>query len=368
MSDRIQVGINGRVLVKPSPGGVGRYTHRLLAELTAGSVDKYECLPVAIGAEDVLNLPDGVKTEGVVPAHSGPRAHLWEQLTLPRILASEEYDVFHTPAGNPPVLSQTPLVTTIHDISPITHPEWFTKSYAALYRILTPLAVRVSDRIITVSKSARNELIDIYPTAANKTTVIYNGVEGRDTVDSEPVDSLETGQFLLFVGSVNPRKNLSGLLHAYHHYRQRTSDPYPLVLVGPDNDVFASTDLPAVDGVHRLGFMSESQLTWLYDSAAVFLFPSLHEGFGLPILEAMSVGTPVVTSDRGAMAEVAGNAAHLVDPTDPTAIADGIEDVLEDIEYQYTLSQRGRDRASEFTWSQTAHQTAELFRDVADDA
>jgi glycosyltransferase involved in cell wall biosynthesis len=284
------------------------------------------------------------------------------------VLAGEEYNVFHTPAGNPPVLSGTPLVTTIHDISPITHPEWFTNSYAALYRILTPLAVRVSDRITTVSKFARDEIVDRYPAAAGKTTVIYNGVEPRDPADGEPVESLESGEFLLFVGSVNPRKNLSGLLHAYRRYRRKTSNPYPLVLVGPDNDVFASTDLPAVDGVQRLGFVSEPQLTWLYDAAAVFVFPSLYEGFGLPILEAMSVGTSVVTSDRGAMAEVAGNAAHLVDPTDPAAIADGIEYVLEDTEYQHTLGQRGRDRASEFTWSQTADQTAELYRDVADDA
>ena len=366
MSD-IQVGLNGRVLAKPNPGGVGRYTRRLLAELTADNTDRYGCSPVAVGGEAVSDLPEGVKAEEVVPTHSGLRAHLWEQVTLPYTLAEKDYDVFHTPAGNPPILSGTPLVTTIHDISPITHPEWFTKSYAALYRILTPLAIRASDRITTVSKFARDEIVDRYPAAAGKTTVIYNGVESRDPADGKPVESLESGKFLLFVGSVNPRKNLSGLLHAYHRYRSKTSNPYPLVLVGPDNDVFTSTDLPAVDGVQRLGFVSEPQLTWLYDAAAAFVFPSLYEGFGLPILEAMSVGTPVVTSDCGAMAEVAGNAAHLVDPTDPTAIADGIGNVLEDTEYQRTLGQRGRDRASEFTWSQTAYQTAKLYRDVADD-
>lgn len=362
----VRVGVNSRVLAKPSPGGVGRYTRRLVAELATVN-NGYGCSPVAVGAEGVSRLPDGVKAEESVPDHSGPRAHIWEQVTLPRVLADKKYDVFHTPAGNPPMLSGTPLITTIHDISPITHPEWFTNSYASLYRILTPLTVRISDQIITVSKFARDEIVNTYPTAEDKITVIYNGVEPRDPADAEPVNSLKPGQFLLFVGSVNPRKNLSGLLHAYRRYRNKTANPYPLVLVGPDNGVFASTDLPTVDGVRRLGFMSERQLTWLYDTAAVFLFPSLYEGFGLPILEAMSVGTPVVTSDRGAMAEIAGNAAHLVDPTNPAAIADGIRDVLNDSEYRHILGRRGRYRASKFTWSHTARQTAELYRNVAED-
>jgi glycosyltransferase involved in cell wall biosynthesis len=347
--------------------GVGRYTRRLLTDLVE-DVETHSCLPIVVGAKGASNLPEGIETNGTVPAHSGLRAHLWEQVTLPCLLNEEEYDVFHTPAGNPPVLSKTPLITTIHDISPVTHPEWFTRSYVALYRILTPLAVRVSNQIITVSEFARDEIVEIYPEAKGKTNVIYNGVEPRDPTNAEPVDTLDTRRFLLFVGSTNPRKNLSGLLRAYQRYRHTTTDPYPLVLVGPDNDMFASVDLPTVDGVRRLGFVSESQLTWLYDAASLFVFPSLYEGFGLPILEAMSTGTPVITSNRGAMAEISGDAGHLVDPTDPTAIADGIEYVLDDTEYQHTLGQRGRDRASEFTWSQTADQTAELYRDVADDA
>jgi len=362
----VRVGINGRVLTKPSPGGVGRYTHRLLAELAADSEGAYECSPVAVGAAGTSDLPDGVEVTGTVPTHSGLRAHLWEQVSLPRILTSEKYDVFHTPAGHPPVLSGTPLVTTIHDISPITHPEWFSDAYVTLYRVLTPLAVRASDCIITVSEFARDEIVDVYPAAAGKTTAIYNGVTPRDPTDAEPVDSLNSGQFLLFVGAVNPRKNLSGLLRGYRQYRQRTDDPLSLVLVGPDDDVFASTDLPAVNGVRRLGFVSESKLTWLYDHAALLVFPSLYEGFGLPILEAMSVGTPVVTSDRGAMAEVADDAAHLVDPTEPAAIASGIQDVLGDDEYHETLSQRGESHSAQFSWTQTARQTLEVYHKSID--
>lgn len=363
-----RVGMNGRVLTKPSPGGVGRYTHHLLTELAPDGADGHKCSPVAVGAEGAASLPDGVEATGTVPAHSGLRAHFWEQVKLPRILSSKKYEVFHTPAGQPPVLSGTPLVTTIHDVSPITHPEWFADAYVALYRVLTPLAVRASDRIITVSEFARDEIVDVYPAAAGKTTAIYNGVEPRDPTNAEPIDSLNAGKFLLFVGSVNPRKNLSGLLRAYRLYRQQTDNPRSLVLVGPDDDVFASTDLPTVDGVRRLGYVSESQLTWLYNRAALFVFPSLYEGFGLPILEAMSVGTPVVTSNCGAMAEVAGDAAHLVDPTDPRAIARGVQDILDDGEYRETLSQRGKSHSSQFSWARTARRTVEVYHEAIDNS
>jgi len=234
--------------------------------------------------------------------------------------------------------------------------------------VLTPLAVLASDRIITVSEFARDEVVNVYPTAAGKTTAIYNGVTPRDPTDVEPVNSLSPGQFLLFVGSVNPRKNLSGLLRAYRQYRQQTDDPRSLVLVGPDDDVFASTNLPAVNGVRRLGYTSEAKLTWLYDRAALLVFPSLYEGFGLPILEAMSAGTPVVTSDRGAMAEIADDAAHLVDPTESTAIASGIQDVLDDDEYQETLSQRGKSHSAQFSWARTARCTLEVYQEAINES
>ncbi|GAB7121147.1 hypothetical protein JCM9743_36180 [Natrinema sp. JCM 9743] len=116
----------------------------------------------------------------------------------------------------------------------------------------------------------------------------------------------------------------------------------------------------------RLGFVSEAKLTWLYDNAALFVFPSLYEGFGLPILEAMSVGTPTLTSDCGAMSEVAGDAAHLVDPTDVDAIASGIEHVLDDPEKRHNLSQRGKQRATTFSWERTAKQTAIVYEEVAE--
>jgi glycosyltransferase involved in cell wall biosynthesis len=358
-------GINARVLTKPSPGGVGRYTEQLLSELDYLAEDS---VITAVGAAGETDIPDGIQTEGRAPAHSGFRAHVWEQISLKHQIDTGEFDLLHTPAGNPPVLSTTPLVTTIHDISPIINPSWFSDKYVTFYRILTPIVLRVSDRIITVSEFSKKEIIDKYDVSHREIIPIHNGVKPRTKKDGTPCPRVSPGAFLLFVGSMNPRKNLRGLIKAYSQYREQATSPLPLVLAGPSKDIFAENELDNIEGIINLGYVSEDKLTWLYTNAAVFVFPSLYEGFGLPIIEAMSVGTPVVTSDRGAMAEVAGDAAYLVDPTNVAAIGDGITRLLEDKEYRRELSERGKRRSEQFDWSKTARQTLDVYHEVVDGA
>ena len=369
----IRVGVNARVLGKSDLEGVIRYTRRLLDALAACEADRsgergFRYL--LFGIEEVpefLREYDSVTCAGEpAPEHSGPRAHLWEQATLPGAVSRSDVDVLHTPAGNPPLLAGVPQVTTVHDISPVTHPEWFSREYAALYRVLTPLTVRRSDRLITVSQFSRDELVGEYARAEGKTVSVHNGQVPPDATASDAVPRLEDRRFLLSVGSDNPRKNLDGLLAAYRLYRERVDDPVSLVLAGPTRDIFAGERVEAGEGVETLGFVSDERLGWLYHHADAFAFPSLYEGFGLPILEAMSAGTPVVTADRGAMAEVADGAACRVDPTDPDALAGGIERVLHDREYRADLVENGRSRAATFTWERTARETAEVYRAVAD--
>lgn len=367
----IRVGINARALAKPDPAGVSRYTHNLLGALAAQPGDDaveyllfgVESLPAALSNHDC------VRNAGEpAPTHSGLQAHRWEQFALPRVLGKHDLDVFHTPAGQPPVpsgLSEVPLVTTVHDVSPVAYPEWFSRGYATLYRVLTPLAVRASARIIAVSGFTRDEIVAAYPSAAGKTIAVHNGV-GPPADPGTPVEGLRAHEFLLFVGAANQRKNLRTLLAAYRRYRARTVDPVPLALAGPERDVFAAFeyDLPA--GVQALGYVPDAQLGWLYRNAAAFVFPSLYEGFGLPIVEAMHAGTPVVTSDRGAMAEVAGDAAHLVNPLDAGCLAAGIERVLSNGTYRKRLTERGVERAATFTWDRAAARTVDVYRAVAE--
>lgn len=418
----IRVGINARALPKPDPAGVSRYTGALLEALadrttTDGRVMDARLVatqPVdraretdggrsvadthrVAGAGETTSpnsetefeyvlfgldaLPDGLRghdrvVNGGEPAaaHSGLRAHRWEQFDLPRAIGEHDLDVFHTPAGQPPLLesiskrlgSEGPaLVTTIHDVSPIAHPEWFSRGYAALYRALTPLAVRASNRILTVSEFARDEIVATYPKATGTVVPVHNGVTPLAD-PGESVGGLAPGKFLLFVGSVNRRKNVETLLRAYRRYRSQVPDPVPLVLAGPERDVFAKAGYDLPDGVRTLGYVSDAELGWLYRNAAAFVFPSLYEGFGLPILEAMCAGTPVVTSDRGAMAEVAGDAAELVDPLDAEELAAGVERVLRNESYRDRLVVLGHERAESFTWDRAAAQTEEVYREAAE--
>lgn len=356
--------MNVRVLSKPEPTGVSRYTYKLLSALTKRNDDvKYILFGIESVPEELQSNKCPIEIGSTSPDHSGLRAHSWEQLTLPREISKHDLDVFHTPAGQPPILSKVPQVTTIHDISPITHPEWFSRKYAFFYRTLTPLAVRVSNQITTVSNFARDEIESQYSSANEKTVSIYNGVEPPQE-ETKPVDQLKPGNFLISVGAASPRKNLKRLVQSYSMYRNEVDDPVPLALVGPTRDVLATTNLPEVDGVRALGFVTDEELAWLYNNATALVYPSLYEGFGLPILESMSVGTPVITSNCGAMAEVAGDAAQLVDPSDTPDIAQGIEQVVKDATLRNELRERGRDRASEFTWERTARETIEVYRSV----
>lgn len=365
----LRVGIDARVLGKPEGTGVRRYTDRLLdAVCRAESGAAGAVAPALFGAEPPAGLAthERLSVDGPAAPHSGLRAHLWEQLRLPLALwGRDDLDVFHTPAGAPPT-TDLPSVTTIHDVSPVVHPEWFSTGYAALYRLLTAHAVRTSDRIVTVSEFARDEIRERYPRARGRIEAIHNGVTPRDPAAGEPVPTLADRRFLLFVGAHNPRKNLATLVEAYRRYRRRVDEPATLALAGPDRDVFASPDLPRVPGVRSLGYVSEATLTWLYDAALALAFPSLYEGFGLPILEAMALGTAVVTSDRGATAEVAGEAAHLVDPTDADALAAALVRLTDAPDHRADLAARGRTRAAEFDWARTAERTAAVYRSVAD--
>jgi len=365
----MRVAINARVLAKPEPAGVSRYTRHLLAAL-ADRDDDVDY--VVFGVDDLppeLRGRNHVENAGESPpTPAGLRVQFWEQVTLPRALHSYDVDLLHSTAGFSPVVTDVPTVLTIHDISPITHPEWFSWGYAALYRALTPLALRSVDHVVTISEFSRSEITETYPRTNGKVSTVHNGFTPIPEDDVAPVDGLDEERYLLFVGSLNPRKNLTRLLDAYERYRQRVDDPLPLVLAGARRDVFAAVDRPPIADVRALGFVPDAQRNWLYHHATALVFPSLYEGFGLPIVEAMDCGTPVLTSNVGAMAEVAGDAAVLVDPTDTDDIAAGIERVATDDALRRALVESGRDRVDAFTWASTAAKMVELYRRVASGA
>jgi glycosyltransferase involved in cell wall biosynthesis len=363
-----RVAINARVLAKPEPAGVSRYTRRLLAAL-ADRDDNIDYLVFGVDElpPELRDQSDVENADETPPTPAGPRVQFWEQVTLPRTLRHHDVDLLHSTAGFSPLLTDVSTVLTVHDISPITHPEWFSRGYATLYRVLTPLTLKRTDHVVTISSFSKSEIERAYPWTTGSVSAVHNGLTPIPEDDVDPIDGLDADRYLLFVGSLNPRKNVVRLLDAYERYRRRVEAPVPLVLAGSQRDVFAAVDRPPIDGVHALGFVPDAQRNWLYHNATALLFPSLYEGFGLPIVEAMDCETPVLTSNVGAMAEVAGDAAVLVDPTDVDAIATGIERIATDDSLRETLADAGRRRVAEFTWESTAAEMVSIYRNVAGD-
>jgi glycosyltransferase involved in cell wall biosynthesis len=358
------VGVNCRVLAKPNRTGVGRYCLNLV-EALADRADDDDMTYVLFGIDGLPERLSGrqwVSTAGAPAfAHSGLKAQIWEQLWLPRAIHNHGVDLLHTPAGNAPVLGTVPKVTTLHDLSPVSRPEWFSRGYSALYRVLIPLTIRSSDELITVSEFTAETVRDRYDISDSFVHPIPNGVTEPDE-GKRPERFEFPERYFLFVGSLNPRKNLSGLIQAYDEYQSSADSPADLVLAGASNDVFRSVNVRPTAAIHTPGYVSEAELGWLYRNTIAFIFPSLYEGFGLPILEAMSVGTPVITSNRGAMAETAGDAAVLVDPEDTHELADALRRVEADRSLREELSAAGKKQAEGFSWARTAAETVDIYR------
>jgi glycosyltransferase involved in cell wall biosynthesis len=286
--------------------------------------------------------------------------------------------LLHEPHYVLPPLTHCRSVVTIHDCIHLRFPQYLPKRGALAYaRAQMGSAAGRSNRILTVSEASKRDILEFFKVAPEKVTVIYNGIDERFATPP-PEDKMRAieeryqlqGEFALYVGNVKPHKNVERLLDAFHLVRQSGLEDLKLVVIGDDISKYAALRR----AVHRynlhkyvrfLGFLPDETLAVVYRLAAVFVFPSLYEGFGLPPLEAMACGTPVVTSNVSSLPEVMGDAALLVDPYSAEAIADAMRRVLTDTALRSDLSARGLARAGEFSWERSARRVREIYDEVA---
>lgn len=367
--------------------GVSRYSESLLRSLSALQTDAPGHRVAALVRQGdpfarESALP-GIRVQPVpFPLHRATVRVLWEQTDLPRRLWSMGADLVHGLVNVLPLATRVPGVVTVHDLSFIDMPQTMPKTRRLYLTRLCAASVARARRVIAVSQQTADDLMRHFGTRADKISVIYNGVDARfGTVAPHDTSALHMPlaagtrvpeRFLLYVGTLEPRKNLVRLVQAYAQWRTRAGDDFAdvrLVLGGSQGWFFQQIfDCVSALGLEEQvlfpGFIPDADLPQWYRAAQALVYPSLHEGFGLPVLEAMACGTPVVCSNIPSLREVAGDSAVRVDPHDVDALAAGIALVMEQPALGAELSQRGPSRAARFSWQRTARETLHVYEDV----
>jgi glycosyltransferase involved in cell wall biosynthesis len=354
--------------------GIGTYIRNLvrgLARLDHQTEYILLCRPEDVEVASELGPNFRAVAEGARPYSLG------EQFRIPLSLVRERAHLFHEPHYVLPPATRCRAVVTIHDCIHLMFPQYLPGAMAYYYaRFSMWSAVRQADRILTVSETSKRDILKFFDIPPEKVAVIYNAIDERFLAepDAERMDHVRQRYqldhpFLLYVGNIKPHKNLGRLIEAFALARANGLGNLRLVIVGDQLSKYP----PLRQAVHRhrldkdvrfLGFQPYDTLSVFYRLARAFVFPSLYEGFGLPPLEAMACGTPVVTSNVSSLPEIAGGAAVLVDPYDPTSIADGIVRAATDEPLREELIRRGLARARDFSWARSVAETHQIYMDV----
>lgn len=303
---------------------------------------------------------------------------LWHRLLLPLPvdLLTGPVDIFHSPDFVLPPVRQAITILTVHDLAFLIYPECADERLRAFLEQTVPRSTARADYILTDSENTRNDVICLLDANPDRVFVVPGGVDPIFAPASEEaIRQVRTlygvdRPYILSVGVIEPRKNFPRLIEAYTRFRVRTGRDYQLVIAGGkgwlSDETFRQAERSsfAID-VRFTGYVPDEYLPALYSGAEVFAFPSLYEGFGLPVLEAMACGAPVVCANTSSLPEFAGDAALLVPPDDPDAIADALERACEDNTLRASLRQRGAERARAYQWQRSAERLLETYEHVA---
>lgn len=280
---------------------------------------------------------------------NGLAGHTWEQFVLPVKLKSQS--ILWSPANTGPLMISNQALT-IHDLSPLDHPEWFRKSFAMWYRLFLPVLARRVRVIFTPSEYVKQKMLKRL--RVKKVIVASNGVNTAFFHPSAQQSTYDLPErYILFVGSLQPRKNLQALLGVWHTIKDEFKNLW-LVIAGDAGNVFSKINYFADEHVRFLDYVADNDLPALYARATLFVLPSFDEGFGLPAIEAMSCGTPVIASDGGALPEVIGDAGLVFELSKPNGLANAIRECLSNNDLRLSLIEKGLVRVKNYSWQKTA--------------
>ena len=366
----MRIGIDARLLLRPG-GGIGRYA-ALLIEALARRDQSYGYV-LFTDRPGKVSLPPNFSLR-CLPSRSGT---LWTQVFLPGQLDQERIELYHATSNfDLPVRRRCRYVTTVHDLACLLYPEWFPWKHRLLFRLLIGRAVRTSEVVLADSQHTERELREYLDVPAEKISVapLFASESFSPLRDSDRIAAVKRkhglkGEYLLFVGVLQPKKNVGRLVEAFSILRAQRKEWRDLQLAiagswgwGPVHPIYWVDKFSVSGYVVVLGHVPEDEMVALYSGARLFVLPSLHEGFGLPLLEAMACGTPVICSNVGALPEVVGSAALLFDPTKPEEIADAARRVLDDTALQARLIAEGHSRVRRFSAESMASATLGAYQ------
>ncbi len=374
----MKIGIDCRTILNPKSGeqaGVGHYTYYLVKNLLKydkknhyvlffdwrfRNFDEFEQKNVTI-----KNFPFSQYNKFLPFAYS--------HMLIAALLIKAKLDVFHSPISSLPLTYTRKSVITVHDLAIYKNPSWFPSQIIST-KLLVPQSLRKADKILAVSNSTKKDLQEMFNVSSKKIKVIYEGASiNKISVKNKKLDSLSRfklgPKYILYIGTLMPRKNIITLIRAYKRLLQIEPgfSEYQLILAGAKgfkHEVIFDEikTLKLKKQVKYLGYVTHNQKMELIKKATCFTFPSSYEGFGLPVLEAMALGTPVITSNVSSLPEVAGKAALLVDPEKELEIAKALKKLLSDKKLQARLSKAGKKQAENFTWEICAKETIKLYQ------
>lgn len=378
----MNIGINAHLLAFTEnyrQAGLSRHIYELLASVPSRRpADRFIAYvpPGDIPPDFRQQMPDNLRlTQSRFPTGKAPVRIPWEQTLLSAATYRDRLDLLHCPVNVRPFVARCPVIVTIHDLIFLRYPKSYHPGKQAYLRIMTCWSARHAAHVIAVSRATRQDAITLLGVPARKITTVFNGVGSQFTV--LPGDEVEafrkekelSSRTILYIGTLEPRKNLTMLLNAFKALKSNPSFGDVKLIIGGSkgwyyDEIFATAGrlgLTEGDQVRFLGRVPDEELTLWYNVAGVFAYPSLYEGFGLPPLEAMSCGTPVVVSNTSSLPEVVGDAGVLLEPGDTHAWTRALGDLLTNTARVNELEQRGLERAKLFTWQRAATETAQIY-------
>jgi len=361
-------------LVDQKCEGIGKYTYNLIKGLNI--IDKKNEYNLIHHKKNDLNIYKS-NNETIIPLIKPFGESVWRCLILPYKFRNGGPDIIHDPTDGIGALSFNTVskrIITIHDIIPFFFPEYTTKRSWIAHKILYKKTIENADMIITDSNSSKNDIINNFKVPENKIKVIYIAADQKyQVLTKEEIKNYKISMgidfpLILYVGALDPRKNITNLLKSFYQVKKKGYN-HKLVIVGSirfNSGQISKTiqQLNLSDDIIITGHLPEKDLPKIYNAADIFVFPSFYEGFGLPPLEAMSCGTPVISSNTSSLPEVVGNAGILIDPHNPNELADKIIKVISDDSLKQEMTKKGIKQAQNFSWVQTAKKTLNTYNEV----